>query len=310
MNPPIWYDFANAWQSSVAPTAVHPRDNQCYNYYFRYLLKRAMSLFKWKLPKDWDKDYFLYILYCCGYVAVVDTKEFGLIPQFCTLSGYDVFFRPRRVLVTNPVFSASERREYDLRGNSPEAALIKLQPDYSGVMDICGMYAERLAYAHEALYMNLTNSKLSYVFMTDNKAAAETFKKLFDNIQRGDPAVVTGTKLKNADGQPLWELFAQNLKQNYIASDLINDMRSILNDFDSFIGIPSANTTKRERLVTDEVNANNIETETLIDLMDQTLTESVEHCNSLFGLDISVQRRYTNNTEGGAENETDTRDNV
>lgn len=308
MNPPIWYDFANAWQTSVAPTAVHPKDNACYNYYFRYLLKRAISLFKWTLPETWDKDFFLYVLYCYGFVAVVDTKEFGIIPQAGTLSGYDVFFRPRRVLVVNPVFDAQEKREYDLRGDDPDAALIKLQPDYSGVVDICGMYAERLAYCHEALYMNLTNSKLSYVFMTDNKAAAETFKKTFDRIQRGEPAVVAGTKLKDADGKPLWEMFSQDLKQNYIATDLIDNMRAVLNDFDSFIGIPSANTTKRERLVTDEVNANNVETETLIDLMEQTITDSVQHCNDLFGLDIRAERRYT--MEGGMRNETNTLDNV
>jgi len=308
MNPPIWYDFANAWQTSVAPTAVHPKDNNCYQYYFRYLLKRAMSLFKWELPDTWDKDYFLYVLYCFGFVAVINTQEFGVIPQYGTLSGYDVYFRPRRVLVQNPVFDAKERREYDLRGDKPDAALIKLQPDYSGVMDICGMYAERLAYIHEALYMNLINSKLSYVFMSDNKAAAETFKKAFDRIQRGEPAVVTGTKLKDADGNPLWELFTQNLKQNYIASDLIDNMRAVLNDFDSFIGIPSANTTKRERLVTDEVNANNVETETLIDLMEQTITESVEHCNSVFGLDVRAERRYT--LERSGKNEADTSYNV
>lgn len=308
MNPPIWYDFANAWQTSVAPTAVHPKDNACYNYYFRYLLKRAISLFKWTLPETWDKDFFLYVLYCFGFVAVVDTKEFGVIPQAGTLSGYDVFFRPRRVLVVNPVFDAQEKREYDLRSDDPDAALIKLQPDYNGVMDICGMYAERLAYIHEALYMNLTNSKLSYVFMTDNKAAAETFKKTFDRIQRGEPAVVAGTKLKDADGKPLWEMFSQDLKQNYIATDLIDNMRAVLNDFDSFIGIPSANTTKRERLVTDEVNANNVETETLIDLIDQTIQDSVKHCNGLFGLDIRAERRYT--MEGGAADEADTIDNV
>ena len=296
MNPPIYYDFANAWQTSKAPTATHPRDNMCAQYYTRYLLKRAMSLFKWELPEYWDKDYFLYTLYCFGYVAVVNTNEFGVIPQYGALSGYDVFFRPRKVYVTNPVFSASEKREYNLRGDKPDGALIKLQPDYSGLMDVCGMYAERLAYCHEALVMNLGNSKLSYVFMSDNKAAQETFKRMFDKIQQGDPAVMVGGKLKDADGKPLWEMFTQNLKQNYIATDIINDMRGIMAEYDSFIGIPSANTTKRERLITDEVNANNTETETLIDLIEQTLTDTIKHCNNVFGLNLSAERRYK---EGG-----------
>lgn len=311
MNLPIYYDYANAIQSTVNPTAVRAKDNACFNYYMRYLLKRAISLFKWNIPEDWDKDYFLYVLYSAGFVGIVRTEQFGIIPQGCTLSGYDVFYRPRRILVVNPVFDASEKREYDLRGDSPDACLIKLQPDYCGVLDICSMYATRLAYIHEALYMNLINSKLAYVFLTDNKATAETFKKIFDEIQKGNPATVAGNKLKGEDGKPLWDLFTNNLKQNYIATDLIDNMRAVLNDFDSFIGIPSANTTKRERLVTDEVNANNVETETLIDLMEQTLNESIKQCNEIFNLSLSAKRRYTvEPEESNNEYKGNTSDNV
>lgn len=307
MNPPYFYDYANAWQTVRAPCAVQPKDNATFYYYFRYLLKRCISLFVWNVPETWDKDYFLYTLYMFGFVGIVDTNEFGVIPQYCTLSGYDVFYRPRKILVANPAFNASEKREYDLRGDTPDAALIKLQPDYSGVMDICGIYASKLAYAHEALYTNFINSKLAYVFLTDNKAAAETFKKIFDQIQRGDPAVVAGNKLKSpTDDKPLWELFNNNLKQNFIATDLLDNMRSIMNDFDSFIGIPSANVEKRERLVTDEVNANNVETETLIDLMDRTIHDGLEHCNDLFGLNVTCSRKFK--TGGKTENEVDTSD--
>lgn len=306
---PIFYDYANAWQSSTAPCAVQPKDNAIFSYYFRYLLKRCISLFVWDVPKTWDKDYFLYILYCFGYAAIVKTEQFGIIPQYCTLSGYDVFYRPRKVLVSNPAFNANEKREYELRGSDPDAALIKLQPDYSGVMDICGMYASRLAYAHEALYMNLINSKLSYVFLTDNKASAETFKKIFDQIQRGDPAVIAGNKLKDPNSDKmLWELFNNNLKQNYIATDILDNMRTIMNEFDSFIGIPSANVEKRERLVTDEVNVNNIETETIIDLMDRTIHDSLKHCNELFDLDITCSRKYDKG--GWKTNETDISNNI
>lgn len=307
---PIYYDYANAWQSAKAPCAVQPHDNATFSYYLRYLLKRCISLFVWDIPKTWDKDYFLYILYMFGYAGIVKTEQFGIIPQYCTLSGYDVFYRPRKLLVSNPAFDANEKREYELRGNNPDAALIKLQPDYSGVMDICGMYASRLAYAHEALYMNLINSKLAYVFLTDNKASAETFKKIFDQIQRGDPAVIAGSKLKDpTDNKMLWELFTNNLKQNYIATDIIDNMRSIINEFDSFIGIPSANVDKRERLVEDEVNVNNVETETLIDLMDRTLHDSIEHCKELFDINISCSRKFKIKGDE-KENETNISNNI
>lgn len=289
---PVFYDHANAWKSSVAPCAVQPSDNRVFNYYMRYLLKRAISLFKWTVPETWDLDFMLYTLYCNGVTAIIRTSQFGVIPQWGEPSGYDVFYRPTRVIVDNPVFSARDNKEYTLQGNNPDAVLIKLQPDYSSILDICGMYAFRLSYIHEALYMNLTNSKLAYVFLTDNKATAETFKKVFDQIQRGDPVAVAGNKLKGEDGKPLWDLFTNNLKQNYLAADLLDNMRAVLNDFDSFIGIPSANTTKKERLVSDEVNANNVETETLIDLMEQTINECLDKVNSVFGLSLSIERRY------------------
>lgn len=298
---PVFYDHANAWKSSVAPCSVKPGDNQVFNYYMRYLLKRAISLFKWTVPDVWDLDFMLYTLYCNGNVAIIRTKQFGVIPQWGEPSGYDVFYRPTRVIVNNPVFTQADNREYTLQGSEPDAVLVKLQPDYSNILDICGMYAFRLSYAHEALYMNLTNSKLAYVFLTDNKATAETFKKIFDQIQRGDPAAVAGSKLKGEDGKPMWDLFTNNLKQNFLATDLIDNMRAILNDFDSFIGIPSANTTKRERLVKDEVNANNVETETLIDLMEQTINEGLEKANSVFGLNLSIERRYEQNEVNNTE---------
>ena len=306
METPYFYDYANYVKATVKPSNIQPRDNAVNDYYTRYLLKRAMSVFEWDLPEEWDKDYFLYILYCWGFIGVIEAPEVGIICQQCTLAGRDIYYRPNRIIVTNPYLPKTVSNvEYNLHKN---AELIKLQPDYTGLLDVCMLYAARLSYIHEALYMNLINSKLAYVFITDNKSAAQTFKKLFDSIQTGEPAVVAGTKMTDADGKPNWEIFSNNLKNNYIATDLLNDMRAVLNDFCSFVGIPSANTQKRERLITDEVNANNVETETLIDLWETTLNACIDKVNAMFGTSISVRKRYPQ--EGGAENEVDIMDNV
>lgn len=295
---PLYYDYANVAKATVTPTNIKPRDNAVVWYYTKYLLKRAMSVFKWTVPQTWDKDFFLYCLYCWGHVAIIDSPKYGVIPQPGTLGGYDIFYRPDKILINNPRFPQEENREYKLHD---DAVLIKLQPDYTGLLDVCSLYAIRLSYIHEALFMNLINSKMAYVFLTDNKSAAQTFKKLFDEVQCGEPAVVAGNKLRADDGTFLWDQFANNLKQNYIASDLLNDMRAVLNDFCSMVGIPSANTTKRERLITDEVNANNVETETLPDLMLETLQRGIEEAVQKYRIDLSVQKRY--NAEGGSRNE-------
>ena len=141
--------------------------------------------------------------------------------------------------------------------------------------------------------------------MTNNKAGAETFKRLYDTLSSGVPAAVIDKSAVNPDGSPSWQLFLQNVGQNYITDRVLSDLRKLEAMFDTDIGIPNANTDKRERLITDEVNANNIETLSKCSLWLEELQASCEKCRNMFDIDISVNWRYTVsdvNTEGGINN--------
>ena len=87
-------------------------------------------------------------------------------------------------------------------------------------------------------------------------------------------------------------------------SDLISDLRKIEAEFDTKIGIPNANTDKRERLIADEVNANNFETSAMVNMWLDNIRLGIEQAEELFGaLDISVDWRgdYAgNNVSRGA----------
>ena len=145
----------------------------------------------------------------------------------------------------------------------------------------------------KAWQMNTQNSKLAYVIGADGKSQAKTFEQLFDKIQSGVPAVATGANLWSKDGKPLWEAFSTNLRQNFIAPEISIDMRSIMAEFDSFVGIPSnPNSTKKERQIVDEVNANNIETDTILDLIVETLNDGFSRVNARYGLNCSASKKY------------------
>lgn len=298
---PATYDYVNVANAAVSPSTIHCRNTGLSNYFRRYLLQKAMSLYKWTLPEHWSKTYFLYVLYCWGYLAVVNTNKFGVIPQACGLTGYNVFYQPTHALITNPLISGNLQPRID-----QQCTIIKLQPDYGGIMDVVGYYADMLALCSESVGMNLLNTHLAYVFTAGNKAAAESFKKMFDRIASGEPCVVYDKNLKQDDGSKAWEAFQQNLHEVYIASDVLSDMRKIEAMFDTDIGIPNANTDKRERLVTDEVNANNIETASKCALWLEELQESVKKTNEMFGTNISVDWRfpeaYEVKSEGGVSN--------
>lgn len=294
--PPYDYDFINLYGNIGAPSAIHPFSNMTSRFYLDYFLKRAMSKFTFQMPEEWQRNFFYYVLFIQGYIAIFETKDYGIIPMNCTLSGFGLWYQPRDCIISNPALNNKGNGTKKL---GSEAELVLLQPNYKGIWDICALFAERMAYAHEALVMNLAESKLSHVFFADNKAQAQMFKAMMDEVQQGNFAVAVGSRAaKDTDGHAKWDYFLNNLKQNYIATDILQDMRTITNDFDSFIGIPSTNTAKKARLNVDEVNANNVETETLADVMFDTLTDSIERVKKLFpDLQLSVEKNYDNGGE-------------
>lgn len=253
---PILYDHRNAVVSAERPGTVHTIDNATYHYFRRYLLQKAMSVFRWRLPEWWSMDYFLYCLYCWGVVAVIETDRFGVIPQGCGLRGYDVQYQPTNAVIANPLLKGLTSPRI-----GTECVLFKLKPDFGNIMDLVGYYAEAMTLASQSMSINILNSKLSYVFTANNKAAAESFKKLYDQMAEGQPAVVQDKNLLLDDGHtPAWMPWEQDVGSNYIADRLLTDLRKLEAEFDTKIGLPSANTDKRERLISDEVNANAAET--------------------------------------------------
>lgn len=294
---PYYYNYINAETSQVTPSTVHVKDSGLCRYFTKYLLQKAMSVFEWDLPETWNKDYFLYVLYCWGYVAVVNTDKFGVIPQGCGLKGYDVFYAPTHAVIANPLLSGILEPRI-----GTQCELLKLQPDFSGILDLVGHYAEQMALASQSVSVNLLNSKLSYVFTAKTKALAESLKKMYDQIASGEPAVVIDSRLKNAaDGEETWKAFEQNVGGNYIVTNLLADLRKIEAMFDTEIGIPNANTDKRERLIQDEVNANNIETYSKCAMWLENLQDACKRVNDMFGLSISVRWREIPMIGGGAD---------
>ena len=282
------YDFINRYNAHIKPSTAHSQDNATAWYFRRYLIQKILSVFEFKgIPETWSIDYFLYTLFVCGFVAVIETDKFGVIPQHCSLFGYDVFYRPTNVNIANPL----------LQGNitpriNEECTLIKLQPDYGSCWDIVSYYADLLALATESLGVNLVNSKLAYVFACSDKTTAESFKKLYDTISEGNPAVFADKKLFTEDGEPLWTTFQNNLKQNYVAGEMLDDMTKIDARFCTEIGIPNVNLAKKSGVTDNEVEANNIDTKTKVSLWLETIQDGIMKTNEMFGLDISVKLRF------------------
>lgn len=291
LKTPIPYGIENIYNSSMYPSSLHSQESGLARYFQRYLIQKIISVYEFDgIPDTWSKDYFYYSLFVWGFVAIVETDKFGVIPQWCTLKGRDIFYRPTNVVISNPLLKGIKEPKI-----GEECSLIKMQPDYGGAWDIVSFYADMLALSSQTAATNLLNSKLSYVLMAQNKQSAESLKKLYDKIASGEPAAVIDKALFSEDGRPLWEAFNQNLSQNYIAGEILEDMAKWDSRFCTEIGIPNVNIAKESGVSDNEVMANNFDTKSKASLWRETIEDGLKQTNKLFNTNLSINFRWENN---------------
>ena len=271
---------------ATKPSEVDGVLNSSAMYYRYYLLKKLFGRFDFVIPESWDKDYMLDALFMEGYFIVTDT-EAGIVPLRAGLTGINIYNHPTTAIVANPVLGNFERTI------GVDCALVQLQANYQGVFPMINRYATMLAMCDSSIAVNLMNTKAAFVFGASNKAQAETFKKMYDEITCGKPAVFM------KDGLNDETLFSWPVKQNYIADDVQLLKRKIVNEFLTEIGINNTNLDKRERLTNDEVNANDQEVIANIQHWIDNITYGINEVNKMFGLDV----RFTVRDFGGRENE-------
>lgn len=297
-NLPVESEYINTYNSAYKPSTVHAHDTKLAAYFRKYLLQRAMSVFTFdNLPVTWSRNLFLYTLFVNGYVGVFNTDKFGVVSNPVGLKGFDVNYQPTNIVVANPLLKGIKEPRIDV-----DCTVIKLQPNYSGILDIVNVYADLCAMCVESMQTNLVNSKVAYFAEAEDKATAEQFKKAFDLVQEGNPFVVTKPKSNISDSDKGLNLFFQNVGQNFISNELHLTLRKLEQDFDRWIGIPTANTEKRERLTDDEVNIGGIETRACVDLWFDTLKDSIDKTNEMFDLSIDVSFRYNRGEEDNGDN--------
>ena len=282
MYEPFYSEQINNRDYTLIPSNLNLKENAISRYCRRYLFMKLLSVFDIQgMPETWDEEYFKDVLFIWGSAAIFKTDKFGVIPQACGYYGYNVFYHPTHAVITNPLFN----RTYQLEIGK-QCEVIRIAPDWAGVADIIGHYADRLALILACAFTNLYNARLSYVFTAENQAIAESFKKMYQKITEGEPAVVVDKKLFDDAGNPRWVAFQQQLKSTYIVDMLQAAYKAVENDFYSQIGIPNANYEKKERLLTDEIATTRFATQCLAELWLHTLNQTSGQANQMFGLNL------------------------
>lgn len=260
----------------IIPQEVKGQGNLTTEYYFWILLNTVKGLFEIECPSTWDKDYMLDVLLLEGYFAVLDTY-YGVLPLRCGLTGVNVFNRPNGITVANHDKHITNLR----RSIGEDCEIVSLHGSgyRRGISHILQIYAEKLASCDSAIDVNLINSKTAHVFGAKDNKEADSLKAMYDQISAGKPAVFVKTRVAElADTS----FFKADVKQNFVATDIQIAKRKIVEEFLTIFGVNNANTDKRERLNSEEVNSNNMELLVNTSYWSKNLREACDRVNAMF----------------------------
>ena len=294
---PVGMEKINLIQNYFQPSGIKV-DSKYTDMFDRMLYERVCSVLDVKYNSTIDIDYFKYVLLGAGYIAITKTPLYGIFAQLPTLTGYDMYCKPTTV----DIHSYATNANIYLNGLKigKDCAVIYLRPTRCGIFDIIGYYSYKLALVASSFDMNIFNSKLAFMMASKSKASAQTLKKIYDQVQSGNPAVAFDEKIKIDDAMrgektELWETFNKDLKQNFIAPELIDVFEKLLDQFDTEVGIPSVGSDKKERLNVLETEKNDVETVTRLTTWLETMQPGINDANRLYPeLKLSITMRDYN----------------
>ena len=288
----MWpYNYGGLYQ---APPFLNNAPNASMDYWARSLLQRLTALIDYEgLPKagdldgrqrySWDKDAFKYGLLMLGYLIIFESDTYGVVPQPGALSGFGLQYQPAKAIVNTPYFQFTDPITIGI-----DCELIKLSPDYSGVYDIITKYAAELKEIDTSIRSAARNSRLAYALVASDDKTARTLKAIRERIINGDDAIIDQElvrKDKMTPDKAPWFEFDQDVAKNFILGDLLEARRNTLVDFYREIGVRMLD-DKKERMITSEVDAGNAETFIRSEVWIETLKESCEKVNAMYGTSI------------------------
>ena len=156
-------------------------------------------------------------------------------------------------------------------------------------------YANKLTEAERTMDVNVKACKTPIIFACDDKDVL-TFKRIFQEVDGNSPAIWADRGL-NLDSITAFTTGVQ-----FLGLDLMDYKRAIESDLLTFIGQNNTPVDKKERLITDEAEANDQLIESFADLQLDARQKAAEEINAMFGTSITVTRKTGDNFGDNGDN--------
>ncbi len=163
--------------------------------------------------------------------------------------------------------------------------------------DFIMFFVNKLTEAERTMDVNIKACKTPVIFACDDKDVL-TFKRIFQQVDGNVPAIFADRGL-NLDSI---QSFQTGVK--FMGNELMDYANDVENKLLTFLGVNNNPVDKKERLITDEANANNQLIDSFAALQLEARQRACEEIKKKFGIELTVKRRQApvENSVGGVEN--------
>lgn len=249
-----------------------------YLMYKRQMKTLAENVFKFNnLPEYIDVAYLNKTLLNDGAIAFFSDEVLGVIAlPFSSYGKLDVYGRPNQIYVwgQNGYHEVLDKNQYVIMYDN--------NGKYPLVLDIAQM-AERVALAVRTQDVNIIHQRTPRIWKT-SKDTEKSVKDLINEIDTMVETVVTYDS-KNV----LTDLQSVQAPAPYVTDKLDDHLKELFAEFYRLIGVANVQIQKKERYITDEMQASQGGTIASRWSRFEPRQRAVKEINEKFGLDISVE---------------------
>lgn len=273
-------------------------NNRTYIQYYNRLTELALSMFDWKnLPDTVDPRFIEVCLFADGEAVFFKDEDLGhLCLQVATSGRLNVYRIP------------IDRRAYATNGYNKNLTIDNSVILYNNFMRTNSkldveMFARRLYNLDRIIDVN-ANAQKTPVLIKCTEDELMTMKQMYMQYDGNEPFIFGESDL-NTNGLTVLKTDAP-----YVADKLYQLKTQLWNEALTYLGIMNVNTTKKERMVTDEVTRNNGGTVASRYSRLAVRQQACEEINRMFDLNISCDYREdyitldeNNDLEEGGDND-------
>ena len=255
-------------------------NNKTYIDYLNRLRLIATSLFTWDKLDDYAgkgaSRFLEQSLYDNGRACFIEDSELGYLALKVNPSDkLNVYNLPTKVLA----WSIGYNKEYAF----DDVVYIMNNELQMPTADTIQLFAYRLYETERTIDTNLIAQKTPVLIEGDTKTIL-TLKNVYMQYS-GNTPFIFGNKQFDISNK----LNVLKTDAPYLIDKLENHKHEIWNEAMTYLGIDNANTDKKERLITDEVESNNELINYYLNCFYKTRKKACDEITAKYGLDISIK---------------------